>query len=71
MADAIVRQAMQKNPDERYQSAGRMRDDLERALSGRSITAPMGGVVAGAGDDESDDQLATRMAPRRPAPAPG
>jgi serine/threonine-protein kinase len=56
MADAVVRQAMQKSPDERYQSAGRMRDDLERALAGRAITAPMG-AAAGAGDD----QLTTRM----------
>ena len=56
MADAIVRHAMQKSPDERYQSAGKMRDDLERALAGRTITAPMG-TAASAGDD----QLATRM----------
>src|SRR5262249_27582722 len=44
-ADAIVFKAMAKDPDERYSSAGRMREDLERALAGRSISAaiPLGG----------------------------
>nr|WP_131764753.1 Stk1 family PASTA domain-containing Ser/Thr kinase [Candidatus Protofrankia californiensis] len=50
-ADAIVFKAMEKDPDNRYSTAGQMRDDLERALAGRPIYAPPIG----------DDQLTTRM----------
>ncbi|WP_370652713.1 Stk1 family PASTA domain-containing Ser/Thr kinase [Frankia sp. Cj5] len=58
-ADAIVFKAMEKDPDRRYGTAGEMRDDLERALTGRRIYAPplMG------------DQLATRLNP--PGPSTG
>jgi len=42
-ADAIVLKAMEKDPDDRYLTAGEMRDDLERALSGRRVHAMMGG----------------------------
>ena len=38
-ADAIVAKALEKNPDDRYSTAGEMRDDLERALSGRRVLA--------------------------------
>jgi serine/threonine-protein kinase len=37
--DAIVLKAMAKNPANRYQSAGDMRADLERALAGRPVEA--------------------------------
>ena len=40
-ADAIVLKAMQKDPADRYQSAGEMRNDLQRALSGAPVAAPM------------------------------
>jgi beta-lactam-binding protein with PASTA domain/tRNA A-37 threonylcarbamoyl transferase component Bud32 len=40
-ADAIVLKAMQKDPADRYQSAGEMRNDIQRALSGAPIAAPM------------------------------
>jgi serine/threonine-protein kinase len=43
-ADAIVFKAMEKDPNDRYTSAGQMRTDLERALAGRSIIAPLGPV---------------------------
>nr|WP_322749467.1 MULTISPECIES: Stk1 family PASTA domain-containing Ser/Thr kinase [unclassified Frankia] len=58
-ADAIVFKAMEKDPDRRYSTAGEMRDDLERALTGRRIYAPplMG------------DQLATRL--NAPGPPTG
>jgi serine/threonine protein kinase/beta-lactam-binding protein with PASTA domain len=38
--DAIVLKALAKNPDNRYQSAGEMREDIERCMSGRPVTAP-------------------------------
>jgi beta-lactam-binding protein with PASTA domain/tRNA A-37 threonylcarbamoyl transferase component Bud32 len=40
-ADAIVLKAMMKDPGDRYQSAGEMRNDLQRALSGAPVAAPM------------------------------
>jgi len=40
---------MQKDPADRYQSAGEMRNDLQRALSGAPVAAPMlGAAYAGA-----------------------
>jgi serine/threonine-protein kinase len=48
-ADAIVLKAMQKDPGDRYQSAGEMRNDIQRALSGQPVAAPMlGAAYAGA-----------------------
>jgi beta-lactam-binding protein with PASTA domain/predicted Ser/Thr protein kinase len=38
-ADAIVLKALTKNPANRYQNAGEMREDIERALSGRPVLA--------------------------------
>jgi serine/threonine-protein kinase len=40
-ADAIVLKAMRKDPADRYQSAGEMRNDIQRALSGAPLAAPM------------------------------
>jgi eukaryotic-like serine/threonine-protein kinase len=40
-ADAIVLKAMMKDPGDRYQSAGEMRNDIQRALSGAPVGAPM------------------------------
>jgi eukaryotic-like serine/threonine-protein kinase len=48
-ADAIVLKAMQKDPGDRYQSAGEMRNDIQRALSGAPVAAPMPGDGYGAG----------------------
>jgi eukaryotic-like serine/threonine-protein kinase len=48
-ADAIVLKAMQKDPADRYQSAGEMRNDIQRALSGAPVAAPMLGAAYGAG----------------------
>ena len=39
-ADAIVLKAMAKDPADRYQSAGDMRNDIQRALSGMPVAAP-------------------------------
>jgi serine/threonine protein kinase len=39
-ADAIVLQAMQKDPAQRYQSADEMRNDIQRALAGAPVAAP-------------------------------
>ncbi len=48
-ADAIVLKAMRKDPADRYQSAGEMRNDLQRALSGAPIAAAMPAAGYGAG----------------------
>ena len=40
-ADAIVLKAMMKDPADRYQTAGEMRNDIQRALSGAPVAAPM------------------------------
>jgi eukaryotic-like serine/threonine-protein kinase len=39
--DAIVLKAMEKDPADRYQSAGEMRNDVQRALSGAPVAASM------------------------------
>ena len=39
--DAIVLKALAKNPFNRYQTAGEMRDDLIRALQGEPVDAPL------------------------------
>ncbi len=39
-ADSIVLKAMAKSPADRYQSAGEMRSDIQRALQGMPIAAP-------------------------------
>jgi serine/threonine protein kinase len=39
-ADAIVLKALQKDPAQRYQSPGEMRNDIQRALAGAPVAAP-------------------------------
>src|ERR1700727_1944375 len=39
-ADAIVLKAMAKDPADRYQTAGEMRNDLQRAMAGAPVAAP-------------------------------
>jgi serine/threonine-protein kinase len=48
-ADAVTLHALEKDPDDRYGSAGEMRDDLERALAGRRVIASQSGRGTGAG----------------------
>ncbi len=38
--DAIVLKALAKNPDNRYQNAAEMREDIERCIEGRPVSAP-------------------------------
>jgi eukaryotic-like serine/threonine-protein kinase len=64
-ADAIVLKAMQKDPADRYQSAGEMRNDIQRALSGAPVAAPMLASAYGAGTrrmGSSTTQVAGRTA---------
>ncbi|MDQ3985547.1 MAG: PASTA domain-containing protein, partial [Actinomycetota bacterium] len=37
--DAVVMKALAKNPENRYQSAGELREDLERFISGQKVAA--------------------------------
>ena len=50
--DAITLKALAKNPYNRYQTAGEMRDDLIRALQGDPVEAPL--VMS---DDERTDYM--------------
>jgi serine/threonine-protein kinase len=64
-ADAIVLKAMRKDPADRYQSAGEMRNDIQRALSGAPIAAampPPAGYGAGTRRMGAATQLAGRTA---------
>jgi serine/threonine-protein kinase len=45
--DAVVMKALAKNPENRYHSAGEMREDLIRAARGQAVMAP---AVMGAGE---------------------
>ena len=66
-ADAIVLKAMQKDPADRYQSAGEMRNDIQRALSGAPVAAPMLGDAYGAGTRRMGG--ARRRRPAEPPPS--
>ena len=43
--EAIVRRCLQRDPRDRYPTAGALADDLERYLRDEAITAPMAGAV--------------------------
>ncbi|MDP0400170.1 Stk1 family PASTA domain-containing Ser/Thr kinase [Tsukamurella strandjordii] len=62
--DSITLKALAKNPDNRYQTAGEMRQDLIRVLAGRKPEAPM--VLT---DEERDALLTEPSRPRRAAKA--
>ncbi|MDF5752976.1 Stk1 family PASTA domain-containing Ser/Thr kinase [Spongiactinospora sp. TRM90649] len=49
-ADTIVLKAMAKDPAHRYQSAGEMRAELQRAMSGMPVDAPQQTMAISAGD---------------------
>jgi beta-lactam-binding protein with PASTA domain len=68
-ADAIVLKAMQKDPADRYQSAGEMRNDIQRALSGAPLAAPMPAAAYGAGTRRMGS-AATQVAGRTAAIPP-
>ncbi|MBA3265269.1 MAG: Stk1 family PASTA domain-containing Ser/Thr kinase [Nocardioidaceae bacterium] len=44
--DAITLKALSKSVDERYQSAAQMRADIDRALEGREVLAPVAAVAS-------------------------
>jgi len=67
-ADAIVLKAMRKDPGDRYQSAGEMRNDIQRALSGAPVAAPMLG--AGYGTQLRPTGAPTQVAGRTAAVPP-
>lgn len=63
--DAIVLKALAKSPDERYQSAKEMRDDITRLLSGENPTA----VIPPAFLEPSPDAVGTQVMPQlQPTP---
>ena len=57
-ADSIVLKAMAKDPNDRYQDAGEMHQDIQRALSGMPLAAP---TMVAAGATQAIGQ--TQMAP--------
>jgi eukaryotic-like serine/threonine-protein kinase len=68
-ADAIVLKAMRKDPADRYQSAGEMRNDIQRALSGVPVAAAMPPTAAYAGGSRRNG-TATQVAGRTAAIPP-
>ncbi|MDT3445521.1 Stk1 family PASTA domain-containing Ser/Thr kinase [Pseudofrankia sp. BMG5.37] len=58
--DAVTLKALEKEPDDRYATAGEMRDDLERAIAGRRVFAqlPSPRPAAGGGASAAATQLA-------------
>jgi beta-lactam-binding protein with PASTA domain len=48
--DAIVMKALAKNPENRYQTAAEMRDDIARTIAGVPVSAPM--VLSGSATTE-------------------
>ncbi|THV33924.1 Stk1 family PASTA domain-containing Ser/Thr kinase [Glycomyces buryatensis] len=71
--DAVVMKALAKNPDNRYQSAGEMREDLIRAARGEAVMAPavMGAddrtqMIGGADSTAPITPIQTRAGKRRP-----
>jgi len=68
-ADAIVLKAMRKDPADRYQSAGEMRNDIQRALSGAPVAAAMP-PTAYAGATRRMGGAATQLAGRTSAIPP-
>src|SRR5580700_1096935 len=69
-ADAIVLKAMEKDPADRYQSAGEMRNDIQRALSGAPVAAPMLTDHYGQGTRRMGGAPATQVAGRTSAIPP-
>jgi eukaryotic-like serine/threonine-protein kinase len=63
-ADAIVLKAMRKDPADRYQSAGEMRNDIQRALSGAPIAAAMPPTASYAGATRRMGSAPTQVAGR-------
>jgi len=69
-ADAIVLKAMRKDPADRYQSAGEMRNDIQRALSGAPIAAAMPPTAAYGAGTRRMGGAATQVAGRTAAIPP-
>ena len=61
--DAITMTALAKNPNDRYQTARQMREDISRVLEGQQATAQMPAIAA------DTTQVALPAAPTRPARA--
>ncbi len=68
--DAIVMKALTKRLEDRYQSAGEMRNDIERYLAGRPVEAAAVPVPVAAAPAAAAAPVAAATAPVAPEPAP-
>ncbi|MCH7229495.1 Stk1 family PASTA domain-containing Ser/Thr kinase [Glycomyces sp. L485] len=71
--DAVVMKALSKNPENRYRTAGEMREDLIRAARGEAVGAPMvmgaearTQIIGGADSTAPISPIETQSSRRRP-----
>jgi beta-lactam-binding protein with PASTA domain/tRNA A-37 threonylcarbamoyl transferase component Bud32 len=69
-ADAIVLKAMAKDPGQRYQSAGEMRGDIQRVMSGMPVDPQTMAMAANNGAYGGGDRTRTMAMSPGAAPAP-
>jgi serine/threonine protein kinase/beta-lactam-binding protein with PASTA domain len=64
--DAVVMRSLAKNPDDRYQSANEFKADIDRAIVGAPVTAPVPAVAAGVAVNEATAMMPPVATPSTP-----